>query len=276
VTFYVTLPLYATALWRLGRGRRALSEFVGVSVLFVSGLVFTAWSSFGNPPGDIGILPANLAPFALGMFLAVAHSWSQGRSKSPRWTRAIGNHPGVSWLVAAVAWSAIVWAVHYPAFLPIFKLPGHQTLEYTLLLDVTAFFLVAPMVLGKQSEGLLRRSLQLRPVVFLGTISYAIYLWHVPAMYKIESIAQELHLIRAEQHFNFFAITALTLAFTIPLAIASWYFIEKPLIQLSHHGARENRRSLMRGLSPLVRRLAGRPTAVAAIMGDEVPESANP
>jgi peptidoglycan/LPS O-acetylase OafA/YrhL len=177
----------------------------------------------------------------------------------------------VVWLVAAVAWSSIVWAVHYPSALGFSKLPSLQLLEYALLLDVLGFCIVAPMVLGNQTQGRIRRGLQLRPVIFLGTISYAIYLWHVPVTYKVENVAQRLHLIHGPLDFNFFAITGLTLAATIPLAIASWLFIEKPFIQVSRLGAKKYFQSL---LSRLTFRSTVTPLAVVPVIGDETTETA--
>jgi peptidoglycan/LPS O-acetylase OafA/YrhL len=273
IAFYIMLPIYATALWHLGRRGRARSEFVGVSLLFVAGLLFSAWTSFSNPPIFITVLPANLAPFALGMFLAVVHSWAERRTESPRWIRSLGAHPGVLWLVAAVAWSSIVWGVHYPSNPGLFKLPGLQLFEYALLLDILGFCIVAPMVLGNQTQGRIRRGLQLRPVVFLGTISYAIYLWHDPVMYKVENIAQRLHMVHGQLAFNFFAITGLTLAVTIPLAIASWFIIEKPFIQLSRLGARKYVQSLR---TRLPFRSPATPLAIVPVMGDDTTEAAVP
>jgi peptidoglycan/LPS O-acetylase OafA/YrhL len=273
MAFYIMLPIYATALWLLGKGRRASAEFAGVALLFIAGLLFSAWTSFSHPPVFITVLPANLAPFALGMFLAVVHTWAEGRSETPRWIRSLGGHPGVVWLVAAVAWSSIVWAVHFPSALEISRLPGLELFEYQLLLDVLGFCMVAPMVLGNQTQGRIRRGLQLRPVVFLGTISYAIYLWHDPIMFKVAIIAQRLHLVHGPTDFNFFAITGLTLAFTIPVAIASWFIVEKPMIQLSRLGAKKYLHSLPSRLSF---RSPATPLAVVPVVGDETTEATVP
>ncbi len=233
ITFYAVLPIYASALWYLGAQRRAAAEFLGVLTLGVAGVGFALWSSFGNPPSFITVLPANLAPFAVGMGLAVAHGWTKTRSEPPRWSQWLGARPWAFWAVALLAWSSIVWLVHYPSALSFTRLPGHTAFEYSLILVVVAFCGVAPMVFGPQDRGPVRQGLQLRPVVFIGTISYAIYLWHVPVLYETSIIAHRLHLTPAVPHFNFFVITAETLAVTIVLAVASWYLIERPAIRLS-------------------------------------------
>ena len=233
MTFYAVLPIYAALLWHLGSKRRAIVEFIGVVVLFLAGVGFALWTSFGDPPRFIGILPANLPPFAVGMGLAVAHAWAMKQPNALRWTRWLGTRPWAFWITAAVAWSSIVWAVHYPSALTITRIPGPTAFAYSMILIVVGFCIVAPMVFGPQDQGRLRRGLQLRPVVFLGTISYAIYLWHVPVMYKCDMIAYHLHLTPLQPRLNFFAITGVTLVITIMVAVVSWYVIESPAIRLS-------------------------------------------
>lgn len=233
MTFYAVLPVYAAVLWHLGSSRRGTAEFVGVGTLGAAGIGFALWSAFGSPPVFVDVLPANLAPLAVGMGLAVAHAWTRRRPDPPRWSRWLGDRPGAFWLVAAVAWSSIVWLVHYPSALSFAGLSGHTAFEYDVILIVVGFCIVAPMVFGPQDRGRLRWGLQLRPVVFLGTISYAIYLWHVPVIYESSIMAHRLHLAPSVPHFNFFVITGLTLAMTILLAVASWYLVERPAVRLS-------------------------------------------
>ncbi len=237
VTFYAALPIYAMGLWHLGSRRRALAEFIGVAVLAVAGVCFASWSSFGNPPMYINVLPAYLTPFAVGMGLAVAHAWTTRQLAPPAWSCWMGARPWAYWAVAAAAWSSIVWALHYPSALSFARIPGHMAFEYSLILDVVGFCIVVPMVFGPQDQGRLRRGLQLRPVVFLGVISYAIYLWHVPLIDETSKMAARLHLTPPVPRFNFFAITGVILILTTIVAIASWYLVERPAIRFSRQGA---------------------------------------
>ncbi len=233
ITFYAVLPLYASVLWWLGSRGRAYAEFVGVVVLGLAGVGFALWSAFGDPPTFVNVLPANLAPFAVGIGLAVAHAWTRRQAHPPQWSRWLGARPWAFWAVAVVAWSSIVWMLHYPSELSFGRLPGHTAFEYSLILVVVGFCVVVPMVFGPQDRGRLRQGLQLRPIVFIGTISYAIYLWHVPVLYETTKVAQRLHLTPAVPHFNFFVITGITLVITIAVAVVSWYLIERPAIHLS-------------------------------------------
>lgn len=260
VAFYVVLPIYATLLWHLGSRRRALAEFVGVGTLAVAGMGCALWSSFGHPPLFITILPANLAPFAVGMGLAVAHTWAVSQPEAPRWSRWMGARPWAFWIVAGVAWSSIVWAVHYPSALTFAGIPGPTAFEYSMILIVVGFCIVTPMVFGPQNRGHIRRGLQLRPVAYLGAISYAIYLWHVPIIYKLDIIAYRLHLTPLQPRLNFFAITGIVLVLTLVVAVASWHLIEKPTISLSRAGYR----------SLCVAKLLRRPTLPIAADGEVV------
>ena len=54
-----------------------------------------------------------------------------------------------------------------------------------LLYSLAAFFLLLPAVFGPQDRGITRRFLQLRPMVYLGMISYGIYLWHQAFIEKV-------------------------------------------------------------------------------------------
>ena len=235
VAFYALLPVYAAVLWRLGTRRRAITEFLGVGALAVAGVGFALWASLDHPPVWIAVLPANLAPFAIGMGLAVAHTWAIRQPHTPGWSRWLGGRPWAYWTVAALAWSSIVWAVHYPGALTFSRIPGSTSFEYDMILLVMGSCIVTPMVFGPQDVGHLRRGLQLRPVVFLGTISYAIYLWHVPIMYKCDLLSHRLQT-------NFFAITGVVLVLSIAVATGSWYLVEKPAIRLSRGSSRPGSR----------------------------------
>jgi peptidoglycan/LPS O-acetylase OafA/YrhL len=131
-------------------------------------------------------------------------------------------------LVAAIAFSATVWAIHYPAVLPLIPISGATQMWYQVLIDVMGLFVVLPAVFGNQLRGTGRHVLRTAPVVFIGTISYGIYLWHFPI------IVYAVHRTGHIEVFNFFEITLVTLVLTVAVATASWYILEKPLIRFSH------------------------------------------
>lgn len=58
------------------------------------------------------------------------------------------------------------------------------------------------------------------PIRYLGTISYGIYLWHLPVILSIKSVGS----------FEGGTALSLTLCFTLIFASGSWHFFEKPLL----------------------------------------------
>ena len=76
------------------------------------------------------------------------------------------------------------------------------------------------IVRALDARSLLARALAVRPVVFLGRISYSLYLWHAPMFVLFRVTATETHLS---------VIPALALSFVA--ATASYYFIELPFLR---------------------------------------------
>jgi peptidoglycan/LPS O-acetylase OafA/YrhL len=225
VSFYVFLPFYA-----LARHRPLVAELTGCGILLVVGLASTAFVAFGHAPSAVGVLPANLVPFALGMLLAVVRGHIKPQSKAWHWTQRAVARSWPFWLLAAFAFSATVWAVHYPALLSFLGVSGATTMWYQLLIDLMGLCVVLPAVFGDQRRGAGRRILRARPIVYIGTISYGIYLWHVPVMDKVLDVEG---FGPGPPRVNFLTLVLMTLVFTGIVASASWYLVERPMITFS-------------------------------------------
>ena len=100
-----------------------------------------------------------------------------------------------------------------------------------LLLRIpVALFLVIPAVFAPGSGGWIRRSLAWRPVVFIGTVSYGIYLWHGSVgreVYGYAWIPRDLRI-------------AVAYVITVAIATASWYLLERPVMGLVRRRARDS------------------------------------
>ena len=234
VSFYVFLPFYALAVWLVCRRHVLSAELAGCGFLFLVGAACTAWVIYGSPPPVVAVLPANLTPFALGMTLAVVRTSISPQTRGWFWAERAFGTPWKSWLIAAFAFSATVWALHYPASLPLLPIPAPKQIAYVGLIDLMGLCIVVPAVFGDQRRGTGRRILSARPMLFMGAISYGIYLWHVPLMDKLVTLKVFDTTSSGPTGVNFFGITALTLVLTVGVATVSWYLLEKPLIKLSH------------------------------------------
>jgi peptidoglycan/LPS O-acetylase OafA/YrhL len=97
-----------------------------------------------------------------------------------------------------------------------------QRLAYETQLLPTAFALVAGIfvVCAVTGETVVARGLSVRPVVFLGRISYSLYLWHLPLLVAFAGVDREV---------GFPTITAVALA--VALASCSRKFIELPFLR---------------------------------------------
>ena len=113
--------------------------------------------------------------FVPGMLLAVLYEEVKARRlRLPRWWRPAG----VALLLAAVAASAVLWTESGITQLLVY--------QPVLLLACTALLalVVLPHAEGAQPTSL-THLLEVRPVVWLGLISYSLFLWHEPLLYVL-------------------------------------------------------------------------------------------
>jgi peptidoglycan/LPS O-acetylase OafA/YrhL len=72
------------------------------------------------------------------------------------------------------------------------------------------------------------RVLELRPLRFIGRISYSIYLWHILFYSAIDlpPVSSHVLLVLSERPWKYVC--------TLVVAVASYYLIEKPLVRMGH------------------------------------------
>jgi peptidoglycan/LPS O-acetylase OafA/YrhL len=228
VTFYALLPLWALAMRRLPGTAR--SELFALGALAAAGTVWILIAVLGASDPDhantsrmLVWLPAYFDHFALGMALAVLTV-----GDTPRALAWVGERPWVAWLGAAVAFVVVAVGI---GLSPENRLDAPMTAAQTLgrhwLYAVVAVGVLLPAVAGPAHEGGVRRLLGHRWLLYLGVISYGIYLWHNSAM---EKIAGDVG--RDGTWSDFLAYLGVGVIVAVVAASVSWRLVEKPILRL--------------------------------------------
>lgn len=225
LSFYVFLPLWAGLMRMIpARSPRAFAatEAAGLLVLFAAGVVWKLVISgpeiidqFFSPVSPMGlVLPNYLDQFAFGMALAVVSVRVAGRERVPAPVRLVERRSWLPWLAAA------------GLFVLIGADTGLHDVElwpYTLQHELAGLFgvaMVLPAVFGQDHGGAVRRVLGWSVLVWVGMVSYGVYLWHV----TVERLVAEHHGL---DRLGTIGSTAVALAGTLAVAAASWYGLER-------------------------------------------------
>jgi peptidoglycan/LPS O-acetylase OafA/YrhL len=237
ISFYAFLPLWAYGMRRLKGSpeRRLATELAGVALLVVVAVLWRAgvyWTGTHDDGVYNAWLPAWFDMFGLGMLMAVYSVWTSELGRPLRFRLDRRFTPAIAWILAGVSFWAIATRMSIPRNAVYFSHVENYKLHYFYL--ATAFFLVLPAVFGPQDRGLVRGFLRTRVMVYLGVISYGVYLWH------------ELWLNQYSKwtHARPFAtplppVLLAVLALTIASASLSWYFFEKPILKLKDRSLRD-------------------------------------
>ena len=230
VSFYVFLPVWAWLLARRSRTpeRQLRVEVLGVAALWGGSMLLKLGAlAAGTSAEHMGMmntwLPFRMDEFALGMALAVAAAWfRQRRVQLPTGTRA-AVLTVASWLVAA----AIYWFLCTQLDMPLGPLyTPRQSVVLRALYSFVALFLIAPAVFASRDRGPAKALLANRPIVWVGLISYGIYLWH--------EAWQDVYLRLTDQpplQADFLGMLAFTLVLSVVAAAVSWYVVERPVMR---------------------------------------------
>lgn len=207
VTFYLLLPALALlAALRLPAVRAA--QALVPLLLLAFGVV---WNHAIADMGSIvagKVLPAMLPYFAVGMLAAVV---LDGRPRFGRrlvWPLLLAG--------CALVLGDAVWQAHGAAS----ESTSHAYRIWRDLPAAAGFALIVAAAAGGDGSG--TALLRLRPLVLFGTISYGVYLWHVPLLLY----ARHVGLLPLDT----IGGLLVALLLTVPVAAASWRWLEQPAI----------------------------------------------
>jgi peptidoglycan/LPS O-acetylase OafA/YrhL len=246
MAFYLLLPVWAWLLRRRPAAdpqARVRRELAGLGALVV---VATAWrlvllvADLDRPFGPLAWLPNHLDLFAAGMLLALLTTpAARALPAVERVGALVERHRGrvtaVCLGAAAVAFVLAATAIDLP----------RASIEYTdvqvvlrhWLYGVVAVGVVAPVALALGRPTPTVRALDVRPLRWLGLVSYGIFLWH---QVVIELITRQYPERILDGVFGrFYAGPTLpvllwVLLLTTALAVVSFAAVEVPALRLAH------------------------------------------
>ena len=178
---------------------------------------------------SFGWLPNNLDLFGLGMLLAVLSVWAGRDDRLRARLDRLAQPAGIWWAAAAAGWLAFAYGLGEPSVNGGYQ--GGYWQARQAAFGFVAVCLLLPAVFGDQDRGVIRSGLRARPVVWVGAVSYAVYLWHQDLLEQIP-----VWLGRPPADIPLLVLVGGTLALALVAASLSWYLLERPLQGLRRDG----------------------------------------
>lgn len=243
VTFYLALPVIAWFVGRRHRGdvdasvRRQLWVLAGLAAIAFLWLALRTFSPFHS----IGVvnmwLPGFMDWFAVGMLCALVHNRLR-LPNPPMWMRrlnGLADDVGTCLLLAAGFFLLATTPIAGPYTFGEGS-ASQAFVRHYLYLGAAASF-VLPGFLGTDGWGAWRRFLASPLMVYLGTISYGIFLWH---LFVLETGS---HIFGIPGFSGWFwLLWPMTVLGSVALAHFSFVLIERPAQSYSHSARRWGRR----------------------------------
>ena len=169
--------------------------------------------------------------FALGLGLGAIDGYVRSGASVPVWDR-IASYGDV-WAVMAIGFFVAV-PVFADASAGIGVSRGWDAYQRNFYQTACAFCLLVPVVCGDQSRGAYRRFVRLRPLAYVGGVSYGIYLWHDHWIVQAVHWSGGLEALRG--HFWLVGVTAFALSLICGSLSDRW--IEKPALRIDAQRAK--------------------------------------
>jgi peptidoglycan/LPS O-acetylase OafA/YrhL len=231
------LPIFAALTAVLAR-RLSVRSWMRGELILIGGLAVLSLTLSLLPFGlreeswFVYTFAAHFDWLGLGLALAVL-SVVYGRREEnlPKPLRWLAENPGASW-AGAIALYLVTVVAFQPVPFTVAQFTDAEFLGIHLLQCGVAFLVVFPVFFGNPNVGIPRRILATRWLVWLGLISYGFYLWQV-------TIGIELGYGNAQG--SYLPVLIGTVLLTLPLAAASYYFVERPLMRWKYKPLRRKK-----------------------------------
>jgi peptidoglycan/LPS O-acetylase OafA/YrhL len=228
--YYAFLPLFAVAVARLSAANpadRLRNQWLGLGTLFAAGIAYNAGVAGTVENADnttasvLALLPAYLDQFALGMAFGLLTITGQGRvGRFPTGLSGVG---AAAWLLAgAVAFVVASKGIGLEGGYE--SVTGVQLFLKHNLFSVIALSLLVVAVLAGGRIGAL---FELRPLRWLGLVSYGIFLWHIAVLTQMGDSGFSTPFGGSV---NWLVWAGVALMGTTVFAALSWYLIERPAL----------------------------------------------
>lgn len=249
ITFYLMLPAYALLMRRLGSGRDPDSqlrlELMGAATLYLVSVGWRTLVFYGGifPAIAQHWLPGYLDIFGLGMALAAVHAWSTQTGRHVAVLEWFGRHADVCLAIAVACYLTVAFGIDLPR--GIVEVTGGSAYARNFLHGLVAFFVLVPAAFGPQDVSLFRRFLRWQPVVYLGVVSYGVYLWHNNFLEQAR-VWCGFPLFKG----SFVMLLTIALSWSLLFATASYYLVELPILRLKDRPLFPRRRPAPRQAKP--------------------------
>jgi peptidoglycan/LPS O-acetylase OafA/YrhL len=236
VVFYALLPLWAALMRRLrasSREQRVRQELVACAALFTVSfaykIVVTATGAIDGHwgrPLQLNFLTF-LDDFAIGMALATLAAAYRGRSEQPRAIAAVDRYPSLAWAGGAAALAVGVVTLGLLGQVGDLRTSGSPYVLRHYLIEVIAVGLLLPAMFGDPKRGFVRRILANRALLYVGMVSYGVYLWHLAILEQMERWGYES--IASRTSILWFVVV---LPAAVLIASLSYYLVERRALGL--------------------------------------------
>jgi len=225
VVFYLTLPLFVLAMAWLGkrwRGGWLRPELAAVALISAISIVIQSSVPISDLHTWLFFSPLGRGWwFGLGLALAAISVDASHRRSEPAFVDWLRRNPGLP-MVGGILLYVLAAIFFVPA--PSMAFPQVALSSYVaqyLLFGVIAALVLLPAIFGADGGGLARRALRHRTLVWLGLVSYGIFLWHYPVLIFLLAAGVK----------GFVPLTVLTFVVAVACAAVSYYLLERPLMR---------------------------------------------